>query len=86
MTQEPLAFTTPCSAAIYYSSYFVICVQQRPTNTKKPTLYKISATLHGSNTACFNSLLKRTRSLRSLVRFPKFCNKNPYIALSMKNL
>ena len=33
----------------YYPSYSVMCVQQKPT--KKPTLYKISATLHGTNTA-----------------------------------
>ena len=56
VTQEPLhvAFNTPCSAAIYYPSYCVICVQQRPA--KNPILYKISATLHGTNIACFNSL------------------------------
>ena len=56
-TQEPSAFTIPCSAVqlqFYYANEFVICIQQKPT--KKPTLYKISAALHGTNTACFKSL------------------------------
>ena len=54
MTQEPLLLSLHVQLPFYYTSYFVIHVQQKPT--KKPTLFKTSATLHGTNTACFNSL------------------------------
>jgi len=48
VTQEPLVFTTPCSAAIlppqlFWMYVFVMCVQQ------KPTLCEVSVTLHGTN-------------------------------------
>ena len=52
VTQEPLLLHVRLQ--FYYSSYFVICVQQRPT--KNPMFYKISAILHGTTIACFKSL------------------------------
>ena len=49
-----LSFYHSVQLQFYYPSYFVICVQQKPT--KKPMFSKISVTLHGTNTTCFNIL------------------------------
>ena len=55
VTREPQLLPLHVQLQFYYLSYFVICCNKSQRNSPR-LVYEISATLPGTNTACFNSL------------------------------